>query len=99
MRKISLRWFNENMKEMVHEETVWNVTTTYIWHAQYFETEESKRYKAAWDTAKPIWAITKIVEDNTWPKITEWFLPVDANWKPSNKAEFIWDDFLTLTYL
>lgn len=99
MRKITLRWYNENFKEMVYEDTVWNITTTYIGRAQYFETEESKRFKAATDTARPIWAITKIVEDTTGPKITKWFLPVDTNWNPSNKAEFAWDDILTLTYL
>lgn len=63
---------------------------TYIWLTPYKKCED-KYYWWEWDTAKPIWKIKKIVEED-W--ITEFFYP---NWDHHNI--FVWDNRDTYDYV
>jgi len=100
MQSIAIRGMWEYMKMKIHEVVSWWTTTTYVWTAFMFHTDEHRNYKSAWDTAKPIWKIKKTVETvSWWDTDTDTFFPLDSNWKPTNEAVLIWDDVLSYTYL
>jgi len=89
----------ENMKQMIYEEVVWWVTTTYIWLAYMFSDRENLNYRAASDKWRAIWKIKKTIETVTWwVTVTETFFPVIGS-EVIRGTELVWDDILTYTYL
>jgi len=103
MQATAIHWLGEFQKLITYTEVVWSVTTTYIWYADYYNSNSHKNFSSSSDINKPIFRIKKLVETVSWWITTEETFSPLINWKINNSYELVRDDwssnFLNYTYI